>query len=92
MVATIPLILRLCSGQALGGAPTDCCASTSGWRLISPAFQGAPFVGEAPELLRTPNCRNSATFAITIGLLVAKRQPELLEVDWSKGGSLDVLW
>jgi hypothetical protein len=34
----------------------------------------------------------SAGFAIIIGLLIAKRQPELLMVDWSRGASLDTLW
>ena len=35
---------------------------------------------------------NRVAFAISTGLLVAKRQPELLGVDWSRGASLDGLW
>lgn len=51
-----------------------------------------PFKLKPEEKAKLVHVGNSATFVITIGLLVAKRQPELLGVDWSRGASLDVLW
>lgn len=51
-----------------------------------------PFKLNLEEKAKLVHVGNSATFAITIGLLVAKRQPELLMVDWSRGASLDILW
>jgi hypothetical protein len=51
-----------------------------------------PFKLNLKEKAKLVQVGNSATFAITIGLLVAERQPELLTVDWSRGASLDVLW
>lgn len=35
---------------------------------------------------------NYAVVAILVGLLLAKKQPELLGTDWSRGASLDILW
>ena len=35
---------------------------------------------------------NYAIVAILVGLLLAKKQPELLGADWSRGASLDMLW
>lgn len=67
-------------------------------QFMDDEWQGAwrkranPFKLNSGEKAKLVHVGNSATFAITIGLLVAKRQPELLDVDWSRGGSLDVLW
>jgi len=35
---------------------------------------------------------NYVVLAILSGLLIVKKQPELLGVDWSRGASLDMLW
>jgi hypothetical protein len=51
-----------------------------------------PFKLKPGEKAKVASVGNYATFAILIGLLVPKRQPELLGVDWSRGASLDVLW
>lgn len=44
------------------------------------------------ERVKVAAVGNRAALPIIIGLLMAKRQPELLEVDWSRGESLDLLW
>lgn len=44
------------------------------------------------ERAKVDRVGNYAVLAILTGLLVAKRQPELLGVDWSRGASLDGLW
>jgi len=51
-----------------------------------------PFKLKPGEKAKVASVGNYATFAILTGLLVPKRQPELLGVDWSRGASLDVLW
>jgi len=51
-----------------------------------------PFKLKPEEKTKVVHVGNCVTFAIITGLLVAKRQPELLGVDWSRGVSLDSLW
>ena len=51
-----------------------------------------PFKLKPEEKAKVVHVGNCVTFVIITGLLVAKRQPELLGVDWSRGASLDVLW
>jgi hypothetical protein len=54
--------------------------------------RGDPFKLKPEEKAKVVHVGNCVTFVIITGLLVAKRQPELLGVDWSRGASLDVLW
>lgn len=58
-----------------------------GWGKRENPFRLKP--GEKAKLVTVGN---SATVPIIVGLLIAKRQPELLGVDWSIGVSVDVLW
>ncbi len=58
-----------------------------GWEKRKNAFKPKP-----EEKAKVVHVGNIVTFVIITGLLVAKRQPELLAVDWSRGASLDVLW
>jgi len=51
-----------------------------------------PFRLKPDEKAKVVIVGNRAAANIIVGLLVAKNQPELLGVDWSRGVSLDVLW
>jgi len=51
-----------------------------------------PFILNPKEKAKIATVGNYATFAILIGLLVVRKQPELLGVDWSRGAPLDELW
>lgn len=58
-----------------------------GWKNRKNPFKLKP--GEKAKLV---SVGNRVTFLIFTSLLIANKQPELLQVDWPRGASLDVLW
>lgn len=63
-----------------------------GWQKAWHKSIASPHKLKPAEKNKIDSVGNSVVGAIVIGLVIARRQPELLDVDWSRGASLDALW